>query len=190
VVLVVLPTATDLMKRTVTLVRNLRKKKAVTPRARTNLATATKKKTTTSNGRGLKEGYRSGLEDLIASQLEEKGIEVSYESFSIPYTQPQKPRKYTPDFPLPNGIIIETKGRFVTADRQKHLWVKEQHPDLDIRFVFSNPNSRIGKKSKTTYAMWCSKNGFKYAKQKIPEEWLKEEPNGKSLAAINRLTEQ
>lgn len=191
--LVVLPTATDLMKRTATLVRNLRKKKVVTPRARTNLATATKKKTTTSNdedARGLKEGYRSGLEDLIASQLEEKGIEVSYESFSIPYTQPQKPRKYTPDFPLPNGIIIETKGRFVTADRQKHLWVKEQHPDLDIRFVFSNPNSRIGKKSTTTYAMWCSKNGFKYAKQKIPEEWLKEEPNGKSLAAIKRLTEQ
>lgn len=81
---------------------------------------------------------------------------------------------YTPDFVLANGIIVETKGRFITSDRQKHLMIKEQHPDLDIRFVFSNPNSKLYKGSKTTYADWCDKHGFKWAKEEIPLEWIKE----------------
>tara|TARA_R110001606_G_scaffold60362_2_gene142301 strand:+ start:1387 stop:1647 length:261 start_codon:yes stop_codon:yes gene_type:complete len=82
-------------------------------------------------------------------------------------------RTYTPDFELPNGIIIESKGRFVSADRKKHLKVKEQYPKLDIRFVFSNSRGKINKGSKTTYAMWCDKYGFKYADKEIPEKWLK-----------------
>jgi hypothetical protein len=92
----------------------------------------------------------------------------------IGYIKPERDATYTPDFPLPNGIIIETKGRFLTADRQKHLLIKDQRPDLDIRFVFSNSRSKIGKKSKTTYAMWCEKNGFKYADKSIPTEWINE----------------
>jgi hypothetical protein len=83
-------------------------------------------------------------------------------------------RTYTPDFVLDNGIIIETKGRFIPSDRSKHLRIREQHPDLDIRFVFSNPNARLYKGSKSTYASWCEKYGFKYAKEKIPVEWIKE----------------
>jgi hypothetical protein len=138
---------------------------------------------------GQKHGWRSGLEEAVAEQLKERGIEVEFESFSVPFTQPQKPRKYTPDFPLPNGIIVETKGRFVTADRQKHLMVKEQHPDLDIRFVFSNPNQRISKQSQTTYQVWATAKGFLCAKKSIPDEWLKEPPNKKSLAAIASLKE-
>lgn len=124
--------------------------------------------------RGIREGYRSGLEEVIADQLRAKGIDPQYESTKIDYVKPSKKAKYTPDFILPNGIIIESKGRFVTADRQKHLLIKEQHPDLDIRFVFSNSKGRISKLSATTYAMWCQKNGFKYADKEIPEAWLKE----------------
>ena len=62
-------------------------------------------------------------------------------------------RTYTPDFELPNGIIIESKGRFVAADRKKHLLVQKQHPELDIRFVFSNSKAKISKGSKTTLCM-------------------------------------
>jgi hypothetical protein len=124
--------------------------------------------------RGLVEGYRSGLEKSTAAYLNKLGVAFSYESHVIHYEKPARKARYTPDFILPNGIIIETKGRFVTADRQKHLLIKKQYPGLDIRFVFSNPNCRISKKSKTTYAMWCEKNGFKYAKQVIPKEWIKE----------------
>ena len=52
--------------------------------------------------------------------------------------------KYKPDFVLPNGIIIETKGQFLSSDRTKHKLIAKQNPLLDIRFVFSNPNTKIG----------------------------------------------
>lgn len=138
----------------------------------------TKRKTTSTKQKqtqhALKHGYRSGLENQVAEQLQQQGVPVDYESIKIKFVQPSKVRTYTPDFVLPNGIIIETKGRFITADRQKHLLIKDQYPDLDIRFVFNNPNTKINKNSKTTYARWCEKNGFRYAKQFIPGAWLKE----------------
>ena len=123
---------------------------------------------------GLVQGFRSGLEDKVAEQLRGEGIDPRYESLTIEYVKPERKAKYTPDFPLPNGIIVETKGRFITEDRQKHLLVKAQHPHLDIRFVFSNPNQRISKTSATTYAMWCEKHGFLYAAKLIPLAWIKE----------------
>lgn len=109
-----------------------------------------------------------------------------YEGYKLRYTQPEKPRTYTPDFVLPNGIIIETKGRFVTADRQKHLFIQACHPGLDIRFVFSNPNARIGKTSKTTYAMWCGRAGFTYAARLVPMPWLDEPADPERVAALLR----
>lgn len=129
-------------------------------------------------------GYRSGLEEKIAADLEAKGIKVRFESISIPYTPPIKTRKYTPDFPLENGIIIETKGRFVTEDRQKHKYIKAEHPDLDIRFVFSNSRAKLSKGSPTTYAMWCEQYGFLYADKSIPDEWLNEPPEPRRMAAL------
>lgn len=127
---------------------------------------------------GLKYGFRSGLEKDVAECLSSKGIPYTYEAECIQYLKPARDSKYTPDFVLEKKVggklIIETKGRFLTDDRQKHLLVKAQRPDLDIRFVFSNPNNRISKTSKTTYAMWCEKHGFLYAKGRIPEEWLEE----------------
>ena len=97
-----------------------------------------------------------------------------YETKKIKYRKPAKDATYTPDFILPNGIIIEGKGRFLTADRQKHLLVRDQQPDLDIRFVFSRSAAKISKASKTTYANWCEKNGFQYADRSIPKAWIEE----------------
>ena len=50
------------------------------------------------------------------SYLKEKGVtyERTYEWLDI------RTRHYTPDFILENGIVIETKGRFVSNDRRKH----------------------------------------------------------------------
>ena len=121
-----------------------------------------------------KYGFKSGLEENISNQIESRGISVQYESEKIPYIVPASQHTYNPDFRLPNGIIVETKGRFVAADRKKHQLVKEQHPELDIRFVFSNSKNKISKNSKTTYAIWCEKNGYKYADKEIPEEWFLE----------------
>lgn len=138
---------------------------------------------------GLRAGFRSGLEDALAGQLRAQGIEVVYEAVTLEYI-PDKPKKYTPDFILPNGIVVESKGWFKTADRTKHRQVQKQHPDLDLRFVFSNSNSRISKQSKTTYADWCRHQGIPFADRWIPTEWLREPPNKKSLAAIKRLMEK
>ena len=117
--------------------------------------------------------FRSGLEERTAKYLKKLKVKFTYEKIKIRW-QDLRYRTYTPDFVLANGIIVETKGRFIPSDRQRHLMIKEQHPDLDIRFVFSNPNSKLYKGSKTTYADWCDKHGFKWAKEEIPLEWIKE----------------
>jgi hypothetical protein len=122
----------------------------------------------------IKYGFRSGLEERVAEQLDQLGIEYTYEKVKLKYIKPASQHVYTPDFVLANGIIVETKGRFLAPDRQKHILVKRHNPDLDIRFVFSNSNARISKTSKTTYAMWCRKYGYQFADKVIPEEWLNE----------------
>lgn len=94
--------------------------------------------------------------------------------YYINYEKPATQHKYTPDFVLPNGIIIEAKGIFEREDRQKHLLIKMQYPDLDIRFVFQNPKMTLYKGSKTTYADWAEKNGFKYSTRQIPDAWFRE----------------
>jgi hypothetical protein len=142
----------------------------------------------TSDQRGLVEGYRSGLEDKVADQLRALSVPVYYEATKVRYTPPLKTRTYSPDFILPNGIIIETKGRFVTADRQKHKHIAAEHPHLDVRFVFSNPNQRISKTSKTTYAKWCEDHGFVYAAKLIPKDWLAEPEDLRAIIAIEQAT--
>jgi hypothetical protein len=135
-----------------------------------------KKVTKTSNPKWVakKYGFKSGLEETISQQIESHGIKVEYETEKVPYIIPASTHTYSPDFKLPNGIRVETKGRFVAADRKKHLLVKEHNPHLDIRFVFSNSKNKISKKSKTTYGDWCEKNGYKYADKIIPIEWFLE----------------
>lgn len=145
-----------------------------------------KVKTKTSSELGLKHGFRSGLEDVNAKFLVDQGVDVHYEAHTLEYTQPIKRRRYTPDFILPNGIVIEAKGQFQTSDRQKHLMIQQDHPFLDLRFVFSQPHQRISKQSKTTYAMWCDHKGFLWAETIIPQEWIDEPPNKARLTACQR----
>jgi len=116
--------------------------------------------------------FRSGLEYEVAKQLEDAGVTYEYEETKVEYQKP--PSKYLVDFELPNGILVETKGRFKPADRTKHLLIKRQHPELDIRFVFSNSQNTLSKKSKTTYADWCDKHGFRWADKYIPKSWIDE----------------
>jgi hypothetical protein len=94
-----------------------------------------------------------------------------YEPHYVPYVEPAKSKRYTPDFVLEGGIIIEAKGRFTAYDRAKHLLLKAQHPELDIRLVFQYDN-KLSSKSKTRYSDWCNKHDIKYAIREVPEEWL------------------
>lgn len=135
----------------------------------------------------LRAAYRSGLEVAIATALSLAKVPFTYETYRVPFVQPEKQRHYCPDYTLPNGIIVEAKGLWDADDRAKHDLVRDQHPDLEIRMVFSNPAAKLRKGSPTTYASWCDKRGIKYAKRSIPEEWLKEPPHEKSLAALAQL---
>ena len=131
----------------------------------------------------IKYGYRSGLEHKLSEYLDSLKHEYNYESIKIEW-EDLTYRTYTPDFILNNGIIVETKGRFITADRKKHLCIKKQHPTLDIRFVFTNSRNKLSKGAKSTYAQWCIKHGFRYYDRIIPEDWLKEKGSNKHLEFI------
>ena len=134
-----------------------------------------KKKTKISTSkRAYLGGYKSGLEEDTAADLKRRGLDCPYEPYKLEYFIPESKHYYTPDFELPNGIIIETKGRLVIDDRKKHILIKTQRPDKDIRFVFEYAKGKINKGSKTTYAMWAEKNGFKWAEKTIPQEWIDE----------------
>jgi len=125
-----------------------------------------------------KSRYRSGLEMNVALFLKDKQKKVRYEALKIQW-EDLRYRTYTPDFVLDNGIIIETKGRFMAADRRKHIAIKKQHPKLDIRFVFTNSKAKLSKGAKSSYADWCIKHGFRYYDRIIPEDWLKEKGKNK-----------
>jgi predicted nuclease of restriction endonuclease-like RecB superfamily len=142
----------------------------------------------TKRGAAKRAGYRSGLEDSVATKLKELGIDFQYEPKEgrISYTVPASNHSYTPDFYVTTKsgktIVIETKGLWSAEDREKHRLIKEQHPDLDLRFVFTRSKAKINKNSKTTYADICEGRGrgpFKgvtwlYADKRIPDEWLQE----------------
>ena len=127
--------------------------------------------------RGIAAGYRSGLEETISKVLEEQGIDVLYETDKVYYQIPERQSRYTPDFKLQkaNGFwYLETKGIWAVQDRAKHILIKKQHPNIDIRFLFSNARAKLYKGSKTTYADYCEKNGFRYAHKHMPQDWLDE----------------
>lgn len=136
--------------------------------------------------------YKSGFEKKFGQFLKKVGVQFLYEKVKLPYIVPAKNKTYTPDFiydpknkkriknsltldELKGKIIIETKGRLTLADRQKMLYVKEAHPDLDIRFVFMQDNP-IRKNSNTRYSDWCEQHGFLYhfdPEGSVPKEWLR-----------------
>ena len=118
--------------------------------------------------------YRSGLEEKNMKYLEGKNVIGLYEMWSIPYVIPESAHKYTPDILLPNGIFVELKGLWEADDRKKHMLLREQYPDIEIRFVFSSSRTKIYKGSPTSYGEFCEKRGILFADKLIPVEWIKE----------------
>lgn len=138
--------------------------------------------------RAVAAGYRSGLEESVATALSSAGVSAGYEERKLRYTKPATSNLYTPDFCLPNGIVIETKGVFTADDRKKHLLIKDQHPGIDLRFVFGRSKNRLTKVSQTTYASWCEKHGFLYADVRVPLAWIHEPPDESRIQALNQAT--
>ena len=117
--------------------------------------------------------YRSLLEARVSEQLTKANIPFLYEASKYDYVLTSN---YTPDFFLPNGIILEVKGFFKPSDRRKMLAVKKAHPELDIRFVFQRDN-KITRTSKTSYTDWATKYGFPCCVfPNIPSSWFDDNP--------------
>jgi hypothetical protein len=117
--------------------------------------------------------FRSKLEAAVWGKIEAVQPGAQFESLKLPYTLTHT---YTPDIILPNGVILEVKGRFIQKGhdcRPKMLAVKAAFPDLDIRFVLQNPGLSVTPRAKLTHSEWCDKNGFPWCHyQSIPPEWL------------------
>jgi hypothetical protein len=131
--------------------------------------------------------YKSKFEARIAAYLKKMKVPFEYEARTYKYkSRPRMSarcgecgskniyvdRRYTPDFFLKNGVIIESKGKWAAKDRYKMLDVREANPTLNVRMLFMSDN-KISKVSKTRYSRWCEDNNIIYAVGTIPKEWLK-----------------
>jgi hypothetical protein len=141
--------------------------------------------------RGSRSKLRSRLEDNVATYLNKTRVEYTYETSSFRYrfwlpnticsecggeSKAFKWRTYTPDFFLPNEIIIEAKGKMGSPERKKLIAIKEEHPDMDLRLLFMRDN-KIHRMSKTRYSVWAEKNGFPWTVSEegvVPENWIKD----------------
>lgn len=107
---------------------------------------------------------RNKFETRIFKQLKRAKVTFEYETVKIPYILA---RHYIPDFILstPTGkVYVETKGYLRPEDKAKMVAVKKLNPQLDIRILFYA--------RKEQYIKWAEKNGFRWAVDKIPKQWM------------------
>lgn len=122
--------------------------------------------------------YRSKFEANVAKEFKNHGIKFVYEPEVVHFIQPEKARKYTPDFRLTfkkgrGSILVETKGRLTSEDRKKLIWVREQNPKIKLVLLFMDSRKTLTKVSKTSYGDWCRKNDFEFYDFRfgLPKEW-------------------
>jgi hypothetical protein len=110
--------------------------------------------------------------------LEERGIKCEREVTKVTFTPPSKSRTKLWDFTLTltsgKVIVIEYKGWWDRDTRLKEIMAIEQNPGIDVRYVFSNAETKIYKSSPTTYGDYCAKRGIRYSTKTIPLNWLLE----------------
>lgn len=149
----------------------------------------------------LEQEYKSVIEEQVAKQLADAGIAFDYEGITYKFAIPQREAKARPDFPIRHtNIIIEAKGRFghrgsATAGaevRQRLILLKQQHPEIDLRILFSSARSAnlpIYKGSKTTQGQWATDHGFTWAAgPSIPTTWIKEMKNAQHRSGSAPVT--
>jgi len=108
---------------------------------------------------------RNKFEQKINLQLKRAKVIFTYEPEKIPYVLAGH---YIPDFVLqtPNGkVYLECKGYFRPEHKRKMVAVRRQHPNLDIRIIFYRGTKQN--------IRWAEKHSFRYAIEKIPQDWIK-----------------
>ena len=107
---------------------------------------------------------RNKFEKKLYQQLKRSKVEFKYESERIPYVLA---RHYIPDFVLTTRlgkVYIEAKGHLRREDKAKLVAVRRMNPQMDLRILFYK---RVEEQVK-----WAEKNGFTYAFETIPKEWI------------------
>jgi hypothetical protein len=114
--------------------------------------------------------FRSKFEAAVALSLTKRGLSFSYEGRALPY---KIEAIYTPDFILPNGVIVEAKGYFSPEDRRKMVAVRDSHPHLDIRILFQNADVKLSRAPRSlTLWQWAERNRFIWAEGNVPTTWF------------------
>lgn len=125
---------------------------------------------------------RSKLEERFELILKDFDVPYEYELTKIDYIIPESSHTYTVDWTILNGRLIETKGYLSDhAERRKYVLLKEQHPDLDLRFVFDNGNKLCGG-TKMSHNKWAEKYNFKHCDIKDVDQikaWINEDTTKK-----------
>lgn len=128
-----------------------------------------------------KHAYRSQLEVITAGLLKASGIKFKYEARKIPFRSRVKSgicgececrevfqvRSYLPDFELPDGRIVEAKGKLTSSERTKFLAIRASNPNLYVCFVFGADN-KLTKSKPRRYSDWCKDNDFDYGIKQLP----------------------
>ena len=136
---------------------------------------------------------RSKLEENFEYLLKEFNVLYEYEKDKLCYIIPESKHTYLIDWSLPNNIFVETKGYLSDhQERTKYLLIKQQYPNLDLRFVFGDPNKLCGG-MKQTHAQWAIKNGFKYCSIRdydTIKEWVNETSCDEMFVSLKYLKEK
>lgn len=108
--------------------------------------------------------FASKFEKSLAEIFDKAGTPWQYEITTVPWQPPQS--TYTPDFlvTMPDGTqqFVEVKGFLDASSRVKMLCVQEQHPTLDIAFLFQRGSNKLTKaKTSQTYVDWAKAHNFK-----------------------------
>lgn len=121
------------------------------------------------------------MEEKVLGPALKRG--ATYEERWLPY-ELARPKRYTPDAILPNGIAIEVKGQFCGSDRSKLLAVKAAYPKLDLRMVLATPRMFTTTRRTVTQAEWCEKHHIPWCEWVIPESWWREPVNTESRQVL------
>lgn len=130
--------------------------------------------------------WRSKFEEMLGRVLDGVGVAYGYETETFKIIMPavghrcakcgskliERPTRYTPDFFLPRGRVVEAKGRFTGRDRKKALAFMAQYPKRPFALLFMRDN-KLSKKSETYYSDWCEANSVPYSIGTFKPEWLK-----------------
>lgn len=133
-----------------------------------------------------KEDFASGYEYRVWQDARRRGLKIEYEPFTFDYERrikggrcgdcgssiTFKRARYTPDFRVNGRLLIETKGKFDAAARQRMDDFVRSRPDIPVYILFGADNWTTKRRTQR-YTEWCGERGITCAVgDRLPESWV------------------